>query len=688
MVASEQALLLPQAGSMVKELRGPLVEALTEDLPSLSQSSVVKAESAFLGQPGQGGAVSDDAEEIIELQADGGEENRVEALPAEAGPVKAGFFPQPEPPALTDRFAQLSATATTLVPAVPELPAYRVALPGWWLVAGSPGSDRLVGNKQDAELMFGFDGNDSLEAKGGDDWLYGGAGNDLLAGGQGDDFLQGEAGQDDLFGGAGRDRLDGGLGNDRIRGGAGDDWILLSGGSDDVVGGSGLDAFDARVKASESGSASSVSQGGAKGAVTLSYQVDFVKTRENNKRRVTFAPQASLALFFHEDFAGETDAETFVKGTTLSSAVQLLSQAESSAPLQNQSEDSSVPLSVPEPLLEAKKPEAQRLRSIELVMAPWGEANRIDFSLKKIKSAFAAFGDIQAPAIELNLAEQTLRYANPAVVSSKPRGKRRSKKGSANALLPQALSLPLTSAIASTESSAPSPIAQTLGGDDTVPVDYCPTELWSQTGAISPNGFTTVIVQGFQHATGSFGDDRLTGDEQTNIFFGGHGNDVLNGGAGHDLLISNEGDQMTGGTGGDCFRLNAAWRKKIRRGRTTPGEITPVLIQDFNGAEGDRIHLENDVFGTVALTAEKSLQYQPFAGLTEGELEPEQLLILAPGAAPDPTLVTDDIRLIYNGSSGELFYRGAEVLGGLESRLPVAVLAGAPQLQASSFLVV
>lgn len=654
MVASEQALLPSQAGPREKEWRvgpGPVGDALTEDLSA--KPLVAKVESAsLLGLP----------------------------VPAETVET-------------ADDSGPLTSQATTLAPAVPELPAYRVALPGWWLVVGSPGGDRLVGNPQDDELMFGLDGNDSLEAKGGDDRLYGGAGDDLLAGGRGEDYLQGEAGKDDLFGGDGNDRLDGGLGNDRIRGGAGNDWILLSGGSDDVVGGAGLDAFDARVQESALVPASSAA---AQGAMTLSYQVDFVETRVNNKRRVTLVPQASLAVFFHEAWAGETEAETFAPGTTLSSLGQPQLLSPSPAQVPEPLEDVGASRSVPTGgFVASKPPQAQRLRSIEMVIAPWGEANRIDFSLKKIKSAFAAFGNVQAPAIDLNLARQILRYETPSVALSQKRRKRRSPKDSSKALLPQPLSQsspqwsqPVAPAIAAKESMALSSTAQTLGLVDTLPMDFFPMELWAETGAISPDGMTTVIVQGFQHATGSFGNDRLTGDEQVNILFGGHGKDVLDGGAGHDLLISNEGDQLTGGLGEDCFRLNAAWRKKIRRGRTTPGEIAPVRIQDFNGADGDRIHLENDVFGTVALTAERSLQYQPFAALSEGLLAPEQLLVWEPGVVQDPALVTDEIRLIYDGSSGELFYRGAEILGGLESRVAVAILAGAPQLQASDFLVV
>ena len=55
---------------------------------------------------------------------------------------------------------------------------------------GSAHNDVLVGN-QDANWLWGYHGDDTLDGKEGNDVLYGGpdGGDDLLVGGTGDDML-------------------------------------------------------------------------------------------------------------------------------------------------------------------------------------------------------------------------------------------------------------------------------------------------------------------------------------------------------------------------------------------------------------------------------------------------------------------------------------------------------------------
>ncbi|HHQ4553998.1 TPA: type I secretion C-terminal target domain-containing protein [Aeromonas veronii] len=66
---------------------------------------------------------------------------------------------------------------------------------------------------------------------------------DVAQGAQGNDFLFGEDGVDLLFGGSGNDHLDGGKDRDFIRGGTGDDVILGGAGSDYLRGDEGADTF-------------------------------------------------------------------------------------------------------------------------------------------------------------------------------------------------------------------------------------------------------------------------------------------------------------------------------------------------------------------------------------------------------------------------------------------------------------
>lgn len=64
------------------------------------------------------------------------------------------------------------------------------------------------------DMLFGYQGNDTLNGANLDDILYGGAGNDSLNGGNDNDDLHGGLDNDTLNGGAGSDTLDGGAGKD------------------------------------------------------------------------------------------------------------------------------------------------------------------------------------------------------------------------------------------------------------------------------------------------------------------------------------------------------------------------------------------------------------------------------------------------------------------------------------------
>jgi Ca2+-binding RTX toxin-like protein len=72
--------------------------------------------------------------------------------------------------------------------------------------------------------MKGTSGNDTLTGADGNDALYGQGGHDLITGGKGHDVLDGQSGDDTLRGGDDNDYLVGGAGDDLIDGGAGRDW--------------------------------------------------------------------------------------------------------------------------------------------------------------------------------------------------------------------------------------------------------------------------------------------------------------------------------------------------------------------------------------------------------------------------------------------------------------------------------
>ncbi|MEN6328442.1 MAG: calcium-binding protein [Syntrophomonas sp.] len=89
---------------------------------------------------------------------------------------------------------------------------------------GSAADETLAPAAPDGnDTIYGFEGNDTINAGAGNDILYGGAGNDILNAGAGDDRLYGEQGDDILDPGAGNDQAEGSYGNDTYKFGRGYD---------------------------------------------------------------------------------------------------------------------------------------------------------------------------------------------------------------------------------------------------------------------------------------------------------------------------------------------------------------------------------------------------------------------------------------------------------------------------------
>ena len=90
-------------------------------------------------------------------------------------------------------------------------------------------------------ILYGGDGNDSLDAGDGDDNISGEAGNDTLDGSLGNDTLYGDDGDDEFHGGAGDDEIYGGSGSDTIV--AGGYSQTPSDGDDTLYGGADTDTY-------------------------------------------------------------------------------------------------------------------------------------------------------------------------------------------------------------------------------------------------------------------------------------------------------------------------------------------------------------------------------------------------------------------------------------------------------------
>jgi Ca2+-binding RTX toxin-like protein len=107
---------------------------------------------------------------------------------------------------------------------------------------GAGGKDTIYGGNHD-DIIYGGNDNDTLSGDSGSDTLYGNVGDDSLDGGIGTDTLYGNVGDDTLDGGSGNDSLDGGIGNDTLYGKGGDDVLFDDTGDDSLDGGDGNDTI-------------------------------------------------------------------------------------------------------------------------------------------------------------------------------------------------------------------------------------------------------------------------------------------------------------------------------------------------------------------------------------------------------------------------------------------------------------
>src|SRR5215211_1938633 len=137
------------------------------------------------------------------------------------------------------------------------------------------------------------------------------------------------------------------------------------------------------------------------------------------------------------------------------------------------------------------------------------------------------------------------------------------------------------------------------------------------------------------------GNDTLTGKGGGDYLFGGAGNDTLDSGFG--------GDVLNGGIGADTFRFSTAL-----------GAGNVDTVQDFWVAQGDRIVLSRNVFAGAGYDALASSAF-----------------------ALGPAATTAAHRIVYNQSTGELFY-DADGAGGAAA-VKFALVANHAQLSASSF---
>lgn len=112
------------------------------------------------------------------------------------------------------------------------------------VTSGSSGDiSKTIKGSPEADTWYTFEGNDKVYGYAGDDYIDAGSGNNNLYGGKGNDIVITQNGNDKIDGGTGDDILTSGDGNDTVIGGGGSDIIIggSGAGNDKYDGGSGRD---------------------------------------------------------------------------------------------------------------------------------------------------------------------------------------------------------------------------------------------------------------------------------------------------------------------------------------------------------------------------------------------------------------------------------------------------------------
>lgn len=208
-------------------------------------------------------------------------------------------------------------------------------------------------------------------------------------------------------------------------------------------------------------------------------------------------------------------------------------------------------------------------------------------------------------------------------------------------------------------------------------------------------GSTLKIVDGtlIENVYGGDGNDDISGNDRSNEMRGGRGDDELAGKTGRDLLEGNQGDDfLDGGDGGDRLLGDAGDDRLIGgRGNDTLsggeggdrfefGGASPFstatfgvdTITDFNWFGGDQIVLSKSVF--AALTSSTG----------DGFSKANEFAIVGSDRAAGRSRAF----IVYNQSTGALFYNQNGSATGLGSGGKFASFTAAPSVEGVDFVIV
>ncbi len=413
-----------------------------------------------------------------------------------------------------------------------------------------------------SDTLNGTAGKDTIKGFGGNDVLTAGSGNDTLQGGDGRDYLHGNEGNDRLFGGKGTDNLYGGDGDDFIDPGKNTyfDWIDTGAGDDTVK-------FSAPV----------------------------------NKRAFYNLTHAGLSESVLIDISGVTGLGTVDKGANGTTTIINLNNA-----LQSEG-----------------------LRVLGTAFDDTIRVNPGDNGRIQIRDA----GGSDSIVIGASDGEVALSYRSNSAGITADLGAKSISDGLGNT---DVLSGPghvtqfrATHHTDSITGSGADEVFQLFEGNDTLDgaggndwvnygtsgsPEYAVVDLAAGKASIRYNGTDYhQTLMNIENVSGTYnGEDALFGNGKANIIKGRDGDDYLDGRRGKDKLYG-EGDDDTLKGGGGVDLLDGGADDDILTGGA--GRDTFVYtdgadrITDFKGgAKGDKLRLDDDLWGGLTLTKAKVLQ--------------------------------------------------------------------------------
>ncbi|MEM9090442.1 MAG: calcium-binding protein [Cyanobacteria bacterium P01_F01_bin.53] len=186
-------------------------------------------------------------------------------------------------------------------------------------------------------------------------------------------------------------------------------------------------------------------------------------------------------------------------------------------------------------------------------------------------------------------------------------------------------------------------------------------------GDLSGSAVQSVVFSGgdgndFLNGSGTATPITADGGAGNDILIGGDGDDILIGGDGADLLIGGGGNNvLIGGGGGDFFGFDTG-------AAFNAADIGTNVIQNF--ASTDRIVLDVTVFNALTSEIGGGLSASEFAVVDSAE-----------------AAALSDALIVYGAHTGHLYYNQNGAEAGLGDGSQFATLEGAPDLDASSFVI-